>query len=176
MWSDQQAALRRSGQRQYQRNTNLKKCSVDKVIIHPDFNTSTLNHEIALLRLSEPLKLFSGGRRRGEDESHEDDTKREQSFATAPVCLPKEDLIGENEGSGQDSFIKNMDGIVVSWDKKGRTSYSLVQTIVPFVNGIEKCAEMTNKSAVLNDNMICAGQVDKFASDSCSVICIAVPI
>lgn len=176
MWSDQEL----------QEQTHLKKSSVERIIIHPDFDPSILNHEVALLQLTDPVKL---SRKRRASSNTGSGSKRSRFFTT-PVCLPKYDMMmdddiedegKDNEGNGQrvalqqtkkhnmKDYIKSLKGTVVSWEKKGRTSYSLVQTQVPLISGIRKCEEMTNNTAVINENMLCAGNMKDGAQDSCSV-------
>lgn len=176
MWSDQEL----------QEQTHLKKSSVERIIIHPDFDPSVLNHEVALLHLTDPVKLS----RKRRASSNTGNIGKRGRFFTTPVCLPKYDVMmddeiededKENEGNGHQAmlqhkkkhnmknFIKSLKGTVVSWDKKGRTSYSLVQTQVPLISGIRKCEEMTNNTAVINENMLCAGNMKEGAQDSCSV-------
>lgn len=181
IWSDnQQKAGRESSANDEQ---HVQKSAIERIILHPDFDPSVINHEIALLQLSSPVKFSrpvptSDQKRRGDKIS---------KFFTAPICLPKYDvmkkIMDENKEKGQKKkggdgdhshnhnpeYIHNLKGTVVSWDKKGRTSYSLVQKHVPFVNGIGMCMEMTKKKAVLNENMFCAGNMTQGAKDSCSV-------
>jgi len=185
VWSDQ-AAIK---EEQF-----LKKSAVDKLIIHPDFDPSTLNHEIALLRLSNPVRLSdpvvmqltSVSYEENEEEvkkTEKNNESQSHSQVFTPVCLPKYDMMMEHQQASEnekkadadadDAYISSLKGTVVSWDKKGRTSYSLVETRVPFVNGISKCLEMirsnSNKTVMLNDNMLCAGDMEHDVKDSCAV-------
>ncbi|CAL8117664.1 unnamed protein product [Orchesella dallaii] len=208
VWSDQAT----------KEDQTLKKTVVDNIIIHPDFDPSTLNHEIALLRLADPVRLSAPPTppilseevdvsenlddvdrkpKKNEEESQSQSETAPQLQFFTPVCLPKYDVIDDsmqktviqkkenekereteqnddaNENDNENAYISSIKGTVVSWEKKGRTSYSLVENKVPFVNGITKCLEMiqrhSNSSVNLNDNMLCAGDMEHDVKDSCAV-------
>nr|BAR45634.1 limulus clotting factor C-like [Scolopendra japonica] len=117
---------------------------VEEIHIHHDYEPSSFESDIALVRLKTPVKL----------------TSRVQ-----PVCLPTD--IDESN-----SRVKEGNpGVITGWGRTetGNLSAILQQAKVPIVSN-KQCEEdykKVNLRIIVSRNMLCAGY-DKGARDSCS--------
>jgi secreted trypsin-like serine protease len=112
---------------------------VEKIIPHPEYNTETINNDIAIIKLLKPLK----------------DTKYIQL-----ACLPDstEDAPVSKKGD-------NIDCYITGWGKtKGddpsSTANILQKAKMPLISR-KKCADMNNRNSpnkINGDTMLCAGQ------------------
>uniref|UniRef100_T1JHR6 limulus clotting factor C n=1 Tax=Strigamia maritima TaxID=126957 RepID=T1JHR6_STRMM len=117
--------------------------SVSEIHVHPDFEPSTFESDIALIRV-EPEITF---------------TSRVQ-----PVCLP-------SENDGDDRLAEGRQGTVIGWGMKEDSTYSdiLQHVQVPVVPG-QQCQKDYRKIGVpivVSSNMICAGN-ETGGFDSCN--------
>ncbi|XP_060951379.1 transmembrane protease serine 9-like [Limanda limanda] len=119
-------------------NPNEESRSVSRIILHPNYDSDSSNNDIALLRLSSPVKFTDHIR---------------------PVCLAASDSVFNN---GTDSWVTGWGNV-----KEG-VSLSFPETLqeveVP-VLGNRQC-NCLNGVGTVNDNMICAG-VLAGGKDSC---------
>ncbi|XP_056152889.1 transmembrane protease serine 9-like [Lampris incognitus] len=110
-------------------NPNQLSRSVSRIILHPNYNSDTNDNDIALLRLSSPVKFTDYIR---------------------PVCLAASDSVFNN---GTDSWVTGWGGI------NEEISLPFPQTLqeveVPVV-GNRRC-NCLNGIGAITDNMICAG-------------------
>ncbi|XP_037534331.1 mannan-binding lectin serine protease 1 [Nematolebias whitei] len=121
-------------------------CSVDRIVLHPDFQPNNYNNDIALLRLSRRAEL---------------------NQLVRPVCLPPPDPQGDRP-----SLLPNSLGVVAGWgisnlnvsstsvtSDLGVTSDLLQYVKLPVVSQDECKASYASRSNSYNitDNMFCAG-------------------
>ncbi|XP_045114840.1 transmembrane protease serine 9-like [Portunus trituberculatus] len=100
---------------------------VQEIIVHPDYNINTLDSDIALLKLSQPLDLT-------------------QVEHIRPVCLPADD---SNTYAGEDATATGW-GILQSW---GSQPAILQEVTVPILD--PSCPGQI--SNYITENMLCAG-------------------
>uniref|UniRef100_A0A646QE05 Limulus clotting factor C n=1 Tax=Hemiscolopendra marginata TaxID=943146 RepID=A0A646QE05_9MYRI len=117
---------------------------VEQIHVHPDYESSSFESDIALLRLNSPVILSS---------------------RVQPVCLP--DDIDESN-----SRVKEGNpGVIIGWGKTetGNLSQIIQQAKVPVVSN-KQCEEDYRKAklrVIVSRNMLCAGY-DEGSRDSCS--------
>merc|ERR1712048_452668 len=115
------------------------RAEVEKIIPHPEYNTETINNDIAIIKLLKPLKM---------------------SKSIQVACLPDslKDAPVTVEGD-------NIDCYITGWGKtKGddpsSTANVLQKAKMPLISR-KKCADMNNRNSpnkIIGDTMLCAGQ------------------
>uniref|UniRef100_A0A3B3X2D2 Peptidase S1 domain-containing protein n=1 Tax=Poecilia mexicana TaxID=48701 RepID=A0A3B3X2D2_9TELE len=98
-----------------------------QILCHPEYDSRTFNNDICLLRLSKPVKF----------------TKYIQ-----PICLPSET---SDFHDGDKAWVTGF-GVTAT----GSSSNKLKEVDVPIV-GRKRCTCYYKRSALITDNMICAG-------------------
>ncbi|XP_064089876.1 trypsin-1-like [Macrobrachium nipponense] len=107
--------------------TNETSYTVEKIYTHPDYSPVTVNNDVALLKLSQPIVFSSDNK-------------------VAPVCLPPPDLLYEN-----------VNATVTGWgtlSSGGPQPTMLYEAVVPTMTNA-KCNTLLNNQVTAN--MICAG-------------------
>ncbi|XP_077177997.1 ovochymase-2 isoform X2 [Paroedura picta] len=118
---------------------NSQKRSVKKYIIHPDFNSTTMDSDIALVQLTEPLEF-----------NH-----------VRPVCLP------EKDEKIEPSRVCIITGWGIHNADKGK-SRKLQQLEVPILDSEECHKYYMNHSGGVSKQMFCAGFPAETDKDSCT--------
>ncbi|XP_015268234.1 PREDICTED: ovochymase-2, partial [Gekko japonicus] len=119
---------------------NSQKRSVKKYIIHPDFNSTTMDSDIALVQLTEPLEL-----------NH-----------VRPVCLP------EKDEKVEPSRVCIITGWGIHNEDKEK-SRKLQQLEVPILDSEECHKYYMNHSGGVTKQMFCAGFPAERDKDACTV-------
>ncbi|XP_066942679.1 transmembrane protease serine 9-like [Macrobrachium rosenbergii] len=107
--------------------TATERRQVSNIIVHPQYNSATLDNDMALLKLSSPISFPSDNK-------------------IAPVCLPD-----------PNNDYANVDAIVTGWGTTtsgGSQPYKLYEVTVPTMTNT-KCNQAY--SGEITSNMICAG-------------------
>lgn len=119
------------------------------ILKHEQFDPNgSGGHDIAIIKLKVPVPLAVD--------------------SIVPVCLPWNNeytrrLAGKYAG---------LMGTVSEWKKKGRTSYTHLETKVPIISN-DECANQVERknssSTVIHKNVLCADDVEHNAKSSCDV-------
>ena len=121
-------------------HTSGLEVNIKKIIVHPEYNSRTIDNDIAILHLSTPLNL--GQKNAG------------------TVCLPAQ---GNDFGDGEDAEISGW-----GTTQEGGSLPTDLQTVtVPGVSR-QRCRQAYGESEI-TDNMVCAGLLDQGGKDSCQV-------
>ncbi|XP_063843971.1 trypsin-1-like isoform X1 [Scylla paramamosain] len=112
--------------------------ALSQVLRHKYYSSSTLNHDISLLRLADPIVFPSNNK-------------------IAPVCMPSADHLYES-----------VNAIVTGWGTLYSGGYqptTLQEVTVPTMSN-SQCKATSYSSSSITDNMICAG-LSQGGKDSC---------
>ena len=115
--------------------------AVSKVIVHPKFNSKSLDYDFAILFLA--VQVSSESR-------------------AIPACLPPISMSGD--------FLAEKDLTISGWgqiDSFGSTSTILRSAIVQGVSN-SKCRNIYSNKFEITDRMICAGKLEKGGVDACA--------
>ncbi|KAK8399315.1 hypothetical protein O3P69_003434 [Scylla paramamosain] len=118
--------------------STTKRLRISRAIRHPNYSSSTLNNDLALLQLAERIVFPSNNK-------------------VAPVCLPE-----------PDNLYEDVDAIVTGWgtlSSGGSQPKKLQEVTVPTMTN-DQCKATGYAASEISDNMICAG-VSEGGKDSC---------
>lgn len=117
------------------------KYAIDNILIHPNYNRTNDDNDIAIIQLKEKIKF---------------------NRYIRPICLPKQN---EMLLKGTPAIVSGWG------DTKGGNSNEILQFVDVYIQNNDECnmgmSQFTNKIDEVNENMVCAGHT-RGTKDSCN--------
>ncbi|CAL8117614.1 unnamed protein product [Orchesella dallaii] len=115
-----------------------QKFGVERIIMHPYYSRKTIDNDIALIKLSDPVELDG---------------------VIVPACLPA------NNDYSFDGVLATAAGWGAT-EEGGPVSKQLLKVDVPVISN-DDCNTKTQYNGKITENMLCAGYVEEGGKDSC---------
>jgi len=115
-----------------------QKFQVERIIMHPYYSRRTIDNDIALIKLGDPI-LLDG--------------------VIVPACLPA------NNDYSFEGVLSSAAGWGAT-EEGGQTSKQLLKVDVPIISN-DDCNTKTSYNGKITENMLCAGYVEEGGKDSC---------